>query len=108
MTLLTKYLLRLHLVPFLYALSALTSILLVNQVAKRFGSLVGKGLPWTVIVEVFALSVPFLVAMTIPMAVLVTVLHTFCRLAAEHEITALQAAGVSIYRLTRILLAASV
>ncbi len=108
MTLLTKYLLRLHLVPFLYALSALTSILLVNQVAKRFGSLVGKGLPWSVIVEVFALSVPFLVAMTIPMAVLVTVLHTFCRLAAEHEITALQAAGVSIYRLTRILLAASV
>ncbi len=108
MTLLTKYLLRLHLVPFLYALSALTSILLVNQVAKRFGSLVGKGLPWTVIVEVFALSVPFLVAMTIPMAVLVTVLHTFSRLAAEHEITALQAAGVSIYRLSRILLAASV
>ncbi len=108
MTLLTKYLLRLHLVPFLYALSALTSILLVNQVAKRFGSLVGKGLPWSVIVEVFALSVPFLVAMTIPMAVLVTVLHTFSRLAAEHEITALQAAGVSIYRLTRILLAASV
>ncbi len=108
MTLLTKYLLRLHLVPFLYALSALTSILLVNQVAKRFGSLVGKGLPWSVIVEVFALSVPFLVAMTIPMAVLVTVLHTFSRLAAEHEITALQAAGVSIYRLSRILLAASV
>lgn len=108
MTLLTRYLLRLHLVPFLYALSALTSILLINQVAKRFGSLVGKGLPWSVIVEVFALSVPFLVAMTIPMAVLVTVLHTFSRLAAEHEITALQAAGVSIYRLTRILLAASV
>ncbi|MCH9016109.1 MAG: LptF/LptG family permease, partial [Gemmatimonadetes bacterium] len=108
MTLLTRYLLRLHLVPFLFALSSLTSILLLNQIAKRFGSLVGKGLEWTVIAEFFALSIPFLVAMTIPMAVLVTVLFTISRLAADHEITALKAAGVSVYRLTRILVMASV
>jgi lipopolysaccharide export system permease protein len=45
--------------------------MLLNQVAKRFGALIGKGLPWSVITEVFVLSVPFILAMTLPMAVLV-------------------------------------
>ncbi len=106
MSILTKYLLKLHLVPFVFAMSACTSILLLNQIAKRLPDLLGKGLPVIVIVEVFALSVPFLVAMTLPMAVLVTVLYTVSRLAAENEITALQAGGVSWGRLARPLLGA--
>ncbi len=101
MTILSRYLLRLHLVPFLFALSALTGILLLNQIAKRIGDLVGKGLPWTVIFEVFALSVPFLVAMTLPMAALVAVLYTVSRLTAENEITAFKAGGISVSRMVR-------
>src|SRR2546428_14194399 len=56
-------------------------------------SLVGKGLPWGVILEVFVLSIPFIVAVTLPMAVLVAVLHVFTRLAGDNEMTALQAGG---------------
>src|SRR3712207_7554835 len=37
--------------PLTFALTALTSLLLLNYVAKNFGELVGKGLPWQVIVE---------------------------------------------------------
>jgi lipopolysaccharide export system permease protein len=59
---------------------------------------VGKGLPWTVIAEVFVLSLPFIVAMTLPMAVLLAVLYTFSHLAADNEITALRASGFSIYQ----------
>ncbi len=108
MTILTKYLLKQHLVPFVFALSACTSIMILNQIAKRLPDLVGKGLPWSVIVEVFALSVPFVVAMTMPMAVLVAVLYVVSRLAAENELTALHAGGVSIGRLIRPLLIAGV
>jgi len=39
------------------------------------------------------------VAVTLPMAVLVAVLHVFTRLAGDNEITALQAGGVSVTRL---------
>ena len=67
--------LRQMVAPFLFALGALTSIMLLNQVARRFGALVGKGLPWTVIAEVFGLSIPFIVAITLPMAVLMAVLY---------------------------------
>jgi lipopolysaccharide export system permease protein len=73
--------------------------MLVNQVAKQFGNLVGKGLAWGVILEVFLLTIPFIVAMTLPMAVLVAVLYAFSHLAADNEITAIKASGVSVGRL---------
>src|SRR5947208_15145769 len=79
--------------------------MLLNQIAKQFGSLVGKGLPWSVIIEVFVLSIPFIVAVTLPMAVLVAVLHVFTRLAGDNEMTALQAGGVSVARVVAPVLA---
>jgi len=96
---LSRYILRQHIPPLLYALAALTFAMLVNQVAKQFGNFVGKGLPWGVIFEVFALSIPFIVAMTLPMAVLVGVLYTFSHLAADNEVTAMKASGVSVGRI---------
>jgi lipopolysaccharide export system permease protein len=96
--LLSRYLLRQLAAPFLFALAALTSLMLLSQIAKKFGALVGKGLPWGVIGEVFALSLPFIVAMTLPMAVLVAVLYAFSHLAADNEITAMRASGISVYQ----------
>ena len=95
----SRYLLRQHGAPLGFALAALTSLMLIQQIAKQLSSLLGKGLPTSVIIEVFVLSVPFIVAVTLPMAVLVAVLHVFTRLAADNEITALQAGGVSVGRL---------
>jgi lipopolysaccharide export system permease protein len=97
--LISRYLLRQLAAPFLFALGALTSLMLLSQVAKKFGALVGKGLPWGVIGEVFALSLPFIVAMTLPMAVLLAVLYAFSHLAADNEITALRASGISVYQI---------
>jgi lipopolysaccharide export system permease protein len=81
--------------PFVFALSALTSLLLLQYIARRFGDLVGRGLSWQIITEFFLLSIPFTLAMTLPMAVLVAVLYAFSRLASENEITAFKAGGVS-------------
>jgi lipopolysaccharide export system permease protein len=79
----------------------MTSIMLLNQVARRFGQLVGKGLPWTVIGEVFLLCLPFIIAMTLPMAVLIAMLYTYSHLAADSEITAMRASGVSVLQMLR-------
>ena len=98
MKIINKYVLREHLGPLVFALTTLTSLLLLNYIAKRFGDLVGKGLAWGVIGEFFMLSVPFTIAMTLPMAVLVSTLYAFSRLAAENEITALKASGVGMTR----------
>lgn len=99
MRILTRYLLRSHLGPFFFSLTVLTSLLFVNTVARRFEELAGKGLPVRVILEVFAFSLPHILALTLPMAVLVAVLHAFSQLTADNEITALKASGVSLRRL---------
>ncbi len=101
MKLLTRYILREQIGPLIFALSSLTALLLLQQVAKQFGNLVGKGLGWDVIGEFFLLSIPFIIAMTMPMGVLVAVLYAFSRLTAENEITALRASGISVMRLVR-------
>ncbi|HSA55437.1 MAG TPA: LptF/LptG family permease [Gemmatimonadaceae bacterium] len=109
MKIIHKYVLREHVGPLTFALSALTSLLLLNYVAKQFGNLVGKGLPMSVIGEFVYLSLPFTVAMTLPMSVLVATLYAFSRLAAENEITALKSTGVSLVRLlVPVLLSAAV
>ncbi|MBI3082097.1 MAG: LptF/LptG family permease, partial [Gemmatimonadetes bacterium] len=107
MRILSKYLLKQHLVPFVFALSALTAFQLLNQIARRFGDLVGKGLPGSVIVEVFALSIPFIVTTTLSMAVLMAVLYAVNRLTADRELVAIRAGGISLGRLMVPLLAAA-
>ncbi|MEO8575895.1 MAG: LptF/LptG family permease [Gemmatimonadales bacterium] len=96
MKILHKYVLKEHFGPLMFAMTALTSLLLLQYIAKRFGELVGKGLPWSVIVEFLVLSLPLTVALSLPMAVLVSTLYAFSRLAAENEITAMKASGVSL------------
>lgn len=96
MNIIGRYILKEHLGPFLFASTALTSLMLLQYISRKFGELVGKGLPASVIGEFLLLSVPFTVAMTMPMAVLVAVLYAFSRLAAENEITALKASGVGM------------
>jgi lipopolysaccharide export system permease protein len=94
-----RYVLREHAGPLAFAMSALTSLLLLNYVAKQLPQLVGKGLPWDVIAEFLLLSLPFTIAMTLPMAVLVATLHAFSRLAADSEITAFKASGLALPKL---------
>lgn len=96
MKLLTRYVIREHAGPLVFALSALTSLLMLQYVARQLANLAGKGLPWAAIGKFFVLSLPFTVAMTLPMAVLVATLYAFGRMAAEHEITAFKASGVRV------------
>jgi lipopolysaccharide export system permease protein len=103
----SRYIVREHLGPLVFSLTALTSLLLLQYVARQLDKLVGKGLPWRVIGEFLLLSLPFTIAMTLPMAVLVATLHAFGRLASEHEVTAFKASGVRVRSLMAPVLAAS-
>lgn len=101
MRLLSRYLLREHIGPTVFSLVLLTFVLMMNEVIRRFDELAGKGLGLDVISEVFLLSLPFIVAQTLPMAVLVATITVFGRLAADHEVTAVKAAGVDLLRCLR-------
>jgi lipopolysaccharide export system permease protein len=106
MRLLRRHLLSSLAAPFLFAWIAQTAMLMLNQLSRRLGDLVGKGLPGRVIVEVLVLFIPFIVALTLPMAVLVAVLYAFSQMGADNELTAMRANGVSVIQMLRPVLVA--
>lgn len=101
MRLLSRYIVRQLALPFVFGLGALTGVMLLNVVGRRFGSLIGKGLPLSVIGEVLLLSLPFILAMSLPLAVLVATLYTYSQLTTDNEVTAMRAGGVSTIGLLR-------
>ncbi|MDK9699575.1 MAG: LPS export ABC transporter permease LptF [bacterium] len=101
MPVLTRYILKEHIAPFVYSLALIIFIFVLNLLFQMLGRIVGKGLEWMVILEFFALNLAWIASLAIPMAVLVSVLMAFARLSADQEITALRAAGVSLFRLLR-------
>jgi lipopolysaccharide export system permease protein len=94
----TRYLLRAHIGPFLFAFLTLTGVILVNTLARQMAELAGRGLELGIILEFFVLSLPANIALTFPMSVLVAVLYTFSQLGTENELTALKASGVDLRR----------
>lgn len=99
MRILSRYILREHLGPFVFSLAVLTFLFLMQHLIEILDLVIGKGLQVDVVVELFILNLAWMVALTVPMAVLVAVLMAFGRLSHDGEVTALRASGVSVIRL---------
>ncbi len=74
-------------------------IFLLQFLMKGLDQLVGKGLGAWVITELIVVNLAWMVVLAVPMSVLVATLMAFGSLSSTHEITAMKAAGVSIYRM---------
>src|SRR5690554_7427328 len=76
--------------------------ILVMQFLWRYvDDLVGKGLEWTVLVELLFYASLQVVPMALPLAILLAALMTFGNLGENYELTALKAAGVSLPRIMK-------
>ncbi|MEW5701890.1 MAG: LptF/LptG family permease [Candidatus Zixiibacteriota bacterium] len=96
---LDRYILHEHNGPFWFALVVIMLVLVVDFVPDVVRMVVTKGIPATVILQVFVLNLAWMFALSVPMAVLSATLMAFGRLSADSETLALKAAGVSLYRL---------
>jgi lipopolysaccharide export system permease protein len=104
--LLPRYILRAHAGPFLFSVSTLMFLFLLQFIMKFIDQLVGKGLTAWVILELIALNLSWMLVLAVPMSVLVATLMAFGDLSSKNEITAMKAGGVSLYRmLTPVLIA---
>jgi len=93
--LVTRYILKEHLLPFFYALLILVFLLFINFFLRAIDRFLGKGLPTGVILEYLFLNTAWILALAIPMAVLVATLMAFGRLSEDNETTAMQGSGIS-------------
>jgi lipopolysaccharide export system permease protein len=104
-----SYILRLHLVPFILGFGVVTFVLVMDALFDYLDLVLNRGVAVGVVLQLFVLSLGYIVALSVPCAVLVAVLMTFGRLSQDHETTALRASGVNLATvLTGPLLAAGV
>ncbi|GAB4319951.1 MAG: LptF/LptG family permease [Candidatus Zixiibacteriota bacterium] len=106
---LDRYILREHNGPFWFAFVVTTLVLVVDFVPDVVSMVVSKGLAPLIIIQVFVLNLAWMLALSVPMAVLSGTLMAFGRLAGDFEILAAKAAGISVYRMIApVLIAAAI
>jgi lipopolysaccharide export system permease protein len=103
---LTKYVLKEHIGPFLFGFITVIFVFLVQFLTRTLDKLVGKGLDTGVIVELILLQIAWMVVLAAPMAVLISTLMTFGNLTNALEMTAMRAGGISVVRIMLPVLAA--
>ena len=101
MKILDRYLVREIVPPLLLALIGLTFVLMLPPIMQSLAQLIAKGVAWTVILRVLITLLPQALSVTIPMALLYGILFGLGRLSADREFVALQACGVSVFRILR-------
>ena len=96
---LPKYLVKEHIGPFCFALLVINSIFILNLIFRELGKFMSKGLSLGTILEFIFLNLAWMIALSVPCAVLTATIMVFGRLSAENEITAIKAGGISLYQI---------
>src|SRR6266545_6497545 len=98
---LDRYLVREIIPPLLIGLAVLTFALILPPILQQGARLIEKGVQWGVIIRVLWTLTPQALSITIPMALLLGILVGLGRLSADREFVALQACGISVFRVLR-------
>ena len=98
---LDRYVVREIVPPLLLALLGLTFVLMMPPIMLNAAALIAAGVKWSVIARLLYTLMPQALSVTIPMALLYGVLFGLGRLSADREFVALQACGVSVFRVAR-------
>jgi len=99
MRILSKYIVKEHISPFIMALFVLLFVLLANFLLKSIDKFLGKGLDMFLLSEFMFLNLAWILALAVPMAVLVATLMAFGRLSSDNEITAMRSSGTGFLQL---------
>lgn len=93
------YIIRLHILPFLGSVLVITTVLLLDKIFDLMDLLIRKGVPFEIVLKLFLYALPFLLALSVPMSVLIASLIVFGSLSQNFEIIACKSCGISLKRL---------
>src|SRR6478736_2999708 len=99
MRLLDRYLLRELLMPFAYCLGGFLIFWISSDLFGNIGDFKELGLSVGDVLEYYAVKSPQLLTIVLPIALLLALLYALTQHARNNEITAIRAAGVSLWRL---------
>ena len=99
-----KYVLTNFLTLFFATFFICSFILIMQFLWMNIGEMVGKGLPFTVLMEFFFYAWLSLVPLALPLAILLASLMAFGNMGENLELLAMKSAGVSLFRIMRSLM----
>ena len=94
-----RYVLREVIPPFCLAQVVFTFLLMLDPITKRAEELIGVGVNMGDVLQILLTVLPYSLGFTIPMALLVGVLMGLGRLSGDREMVAMQACGISVFRI---------
>ncbi|MFQ6611910.1 MAG: LptF/LptG family permease [Fidelibacterota bacterium] len=101
MRLLTRYILKQLLLPFVFSLLIIIFILFTQFLLRAIDRFLGKGLDLGTILEYLFLNLGWITALAVPMAVLIAALMAFGRFSEDNEINAMRSSGISFLSIIR-------
>jgi lipopolysaccharide export system permease protein len=99
MRLLDRYLLRELLVPFGYCLSGFFVFWVSFDLFAELGEFQRRKLKGMEVAQYYVVKTPELLTIVLPVALLLALLYALTNLSRHHELTAIRAAGVSVWRM---------
>jgi LPS export ABC transporter permease LptG/LPS export ABC transporter permease LptF len=99
----TRYILKEVLWHGLIGASVFTFVIFMRELTRILEAVVRNSAPFPSVAEIFFLTLPAALKVTIPMGVLVGILLGLSRMAADSEVTAMRASGVSVRKFLRII-----
>lgn len=101
MTRIDRYMLSQFLTQFGFFALVLVSVYWINRAVRLFEQLIQDGQTALVVLEFTALTLPLVISVVLPVAAFAAAAFGTNRLASESELAAMQAAGMSPWRLAR-------
>ena len=99
MRIIDRYVVREVIPPFLIALLLFTFVLIIPFIIDVAEQMIAKNVPPGMILRLMATLLPSTMALTVPMALLISLLVGLGRLSADREVVVMMACGISPYRL---------
>ncbi|MEA2095439.1 MAG: LptF/LptG family permease [Candidatus Cloacimonadota bacterium] len=101
MKILERYILKENFKPFVVSLMVTTFVMLLDKIIDLLNLIIEKHLDILTIVSIFGLSLPFILALTVPMAILLASIMSFGRLSVDNELIAFKSCGINIFTLLK-------
>jgi lipopolysaccharide export system permease protein len=80
-----------------YCILAFLAIFILIDVVENLDSLINNKVGFNLILLYYLFSLPYIIILTIPVAMLLTTMFSLGRLVGDNEITAVKASGISLY-----------
>ncbi len=99
MKIISTYILKEFFSFLIYCILAFLALFILVDIVENMDTLIDRNVGMNLIILYYAFYLPYIIVLTLPVAMLLTTMFTLGRFIGDNEITAMKASGISLYRI---------